>query len=815
MAVAEQTISKTNVTHEFFKDLYGKNAPGNLIIFSINKKTNRRTSYTFKPVSELVKAAKKVEVLSKNKNLQVYFSMGLQKNVPPHYKRGTAAGVIALPGFWLDVDVKGPGHKEKKLPETLNDAVQFVKNVMPLPPSKIIFSGGGIYPFWLFKEPWRLDSEEEWQAANTLSRRFQKTFKEAAHKRGWNLDSTPDLNRVLRPPGSFNNKYDEPKEVITIEDQPDIRYNPQDFDPHLEEVESSTWDGFATAEYPPGDIKLILELPRLASWVLSHRQELKEPEWYAVLSILGRCENGQELAHEWSRDYSGYSYAETQSKLEQVLKKAGPYTCEYIREYLNSEFCKDCKANVNSPSVLGLRSLPGDDFKELNWSSSIGGKDSNSSKTPQTTTGSYFDERGTFIPAYLADELLTTFFIKYAASDLWVYKNGVYKPDGENKLAMEAQRRLRSYTRTNRIKETIDYIKRQTFTTLPAPNKNIINVKNGRLDWRTGELHKHSPGHFEIVQLPVEYDPAASCPVFDKYLKTTLTEDSAQLALEILGYCLAPDTRFEKAFMFTGTGRNGKSIFLSVIDNLIGSDNVSHIALQDLEENRFKAAGLLGKLVNTFADLDNRALKSTTLLKMLTSGDPIDAERKFRDGFSFTNYARLIFSANTIPRSSDTTFAFYERWIILPFTQVFDASNPDTDPDLREKLATPQELSGIFNHALAGLRRLYQQRGFTMPESVKQALDEYKRQNDSVLAFCDECTELKADGYTIKPLFYESYCTWCEQQGLKPVSQVRLKQRLLQARPTVEDGRETRSGPRVWKGIELTDDAPTISGFLS
>jgi putative DNA primase/helicase len=453
----------------------------------------------------------------------------------------------------------------------------------------------------------------------------------------------------------------------------------------------------------------------------------------------------------------------------------------------------------------------------LNWNSPIGGEngDTNNPKPAQAPTGCYFDERGTFIPSYLADELLTTFFIKYAASDLWVYKNGVYKPDGENKLAMEAQRRLRSYTRTNRIKETIDYIKRQVYISLPEPNKNIINVKNGRLDWRTGELHKHSPGYFEIVQLPVEYDPAASCPIFDRYLETTLTKDSAQLAEEILGYCLIPDTRFEKAFIFTGTGRNGKSIFLSVIDNLIGSDNVSHIALQDLEENRFKAAGLLGKLVNTFADLDSRALKSTTLLKMLTSGDPIDAERKFKDGFNFTNFARMIFSANTLPRSSDTTFAFYERWIILPFERVFDANNPATDPDLREKLSSPQELSGIFNRALAGLRRLYQRGRFTLPQAVTNALNEYKKMNDSVLAFCDECTELKPDGFTSKPLFYESYCTWCEQQGLRPVSQTRLKDRLLQARPTVEDGRETRSGPRVWRGIELTEDAPVISVFLS
>lgn len=426
-------------------------------------------------------------------------------------------------------------------------------------------------------------------------------------------------------------------------------------------------------------------------------------------------------------------------------------------------------------------------------------------------SGGYFDEHGTFIPKYLADELLTSFYIKTAASDLWTYKAGVYLPNGKHLVAAEAQRRLHTYARTNRIKETLDYIERATYTELPEPNLDIINVKNGRLNWRTGELLPHSPGYFEIVQLPVVYDPAARCPVFDNYLATTLDKDSQQLALEILGYCLIPTTRFEKAFMLTGSGRNGKSVFLWIIDNLIGFQNVSHIPLQDLEENKFKVAGLLGKLVNTFADLDNRALKSTSLLKMLTSGDPLEAERKFKDPFSFRNYARMIFSANQIPRSSDTTFAFYERWIILPFAKVFDINNPATDRDLRGKLSTPQELSGIFNRALTGLKNLELLSSFTQPAAVRAALAEYMQSNDSVLAFCEECIE--PGGFTSKPGLYSSYKLWCEQQGLKPVSQKKLKPSLLQVYPNIEESRDGNLGSRGWVGIRLNEYAPVMEEF--
>ena len=80
---------------------------------------------------------------------------------------------------------------------------------------------------------------------------------------------------------------------------------------------------------------------------------------------------------------------------------------------------------------------------------------------------------------------------------------------------------------------------------------------------------------------------------------------------------------------------------------------MSHVALQDLSENRFQAAELLGKLANIFADLDARALTSTTHFKMLTTGDPITAERKHERPFTFKNYAQMLFSANRMPPSRD------------------------------------------------------------------------------------------------------------------------------------------------------------------
>ena len=197
-----------------------------------------------------------------------------------------------------------------------------------------------------------------------------------------------------------------------------------------------------------------------------------------------------------------------------------------------------------------------------------------------------------------------------------------------------------------------------------------------------------------------------------------------------MGWCLVPDRRFEKSVMLTGEGENGKSVFLDLVGDLLGATNVSNVALQDLEENRFKAAQLYGKLANTFADLDARGLRSSSMFKTLTTGDPIDAERKHGHPFRFRSYAKLLFSANKIPPSRDRTHAFYRRWVIIPFTRTFNGvgDNPTPDTGLRDKLKT--ELAGILNRAIDGLRRLHLNKAFTQPQSVMDAKRAYIRDND-------------------------------------------------------------------------------------
>ncbi len=322
-------------------------------------------------------------------------------------------------------------------------------------------------------------------------------------------------------------------------------------------------------------------------------------------------------------------------------------------------------------------------------------------------TGDEFFDGKRFVPKRLGDAVMERHHLKFSADTLWVYRGGVYRPGGEQTVKAEAHTLLGERRAEGHIQETLRYIEVERYSDPPTANTNIINLQNGRFEWRTKNLSPHTPEIFEVVQLPFAYDQDATCPTFDGYCNTTFCDDEGkvhedviQLVEEQMGDLSIPNTKYEKALMLLGAGENGKSVLIDTMTAFLGMENVSHVALQDLEENQFRVAELFGKLGNFFADLSAHSLKSSSMFKTLVTGDHITAERKFGQPFTFANYARLIFSCNEMPKSFDRTYAYYRRWIIIPFTRTF-IKGKNADDGLRDKLK--QELPGIFNRALNGL----------------------------------------------------------------------------------------------------------------
>jgi P4 family phage/plasmid primase-like protien len=511
-------------------------------------------------------------------------------------------------------------------------------------------------------------------------------------------------------------------------------------------------------------------------------------------AMIGRLVKVPILVHD--HDQSGASWVEDARQLMAVDACTTPLPSKDLDEYIRTfgdradEAWDAVKSLVNQPTRLH--------------------------QVYSGTGVEFFDDHG-FVPKRLGDAILERYHLKYSAERLWVYRDGVYRPAGELIVKQEVHALLGEKRKESHIQETLRYLEVETHAPPPEMSPEILNLTNGRFNWRTRILTPHTPEVFDIVQLPFAYDQSATCPHYDTYCQTTFDDPNViKLIDEVNGHLCVPDMRFEKTVMALGTGSNGKSVWLDTLTALLGPDHVSHVALQDLTENRFKTAQLLGKLANIFADLDDKALESSTPFKMLTTGDPLDAERKFEQGFSFKNYARMVYSANRMQRSRDKSYAFYRRWTIIPFSKTFATTPGDGqlqgDDTLRGKLA--QELPGIFNRALDGLDRLYQQKSFTVPQSVAAALTAYQGENDTVSAFAKECLEASATGKITKQDLFRVYRRWCAIQGFKPVNQRELKRSLTQLFPKLDEYREASGkGAWQWVGITLTADGQAINCY--
>src|SRR5207244_5349 len=203
------------------------------------------------------------------------------------------------------------------------------------------------------------------------------------------------------------------------------------------------------------------------------------------------------------------------------------------------------------------------------------------------------------------------------------------------------------------------------------PSLDVLNVANGLLHWPSGKLDPHTPAFLSTAQIPVAWNPDATCPVVSQFLADILPDDAVQFVIEIIGYALYADNPFAKAVQLLGPGGNGKSKLLHLIRTLVGPKNVAAVPLQAFAENRFAAASLFEKLANICGDLDARAIKRTDHFKMMTGGDPMHAEHKYMHPFTFTSYALPIFSANEAPISSDQSDAWFDRWLVIPLERRF------------------------------------------------------------------------------------------------------------------------------------------------
>jgi putative DNA primase/helicase len=400
-------------------------------------------------------------------------------------------------------------------------------------------------------------------------------------------------------------------------------------------------------------------------------------------------------------------------------------------------------------------------------------------------------------------------FAKDPSRALYRWCDGRYVPDG-GWLGESVTRMLRTVRRgfvsTTFVTETAAYIMNLSPALWDGEELRLgggrdrICLRNGILDISDPAapvLKPHDPTFLSPLQIPVVYDPVATCPAIEQFMSEVLPADVGALCWEIPIDLITTNRDIKKAIILEGGAHGGKSLFLAVMRAFVGAENCSSITLQSLGSNRFAAYGLVGKLANICADLPSAHLSDTSSFKALTGGDTIRVERKGVDGFDYHPYVRLLFSANAIPRSDDDTDAFLDRWVVIPFPHCFEGRNAIPRSDLIARLTTAGELSGMLNRGLAVLAALRKRRDFTESRSTLAARAQFEAETSPWAAYSRERV-LSGPGLMIgKDDLRDDFRAWCERRRITPPTENALG-RKLRAKGWTDAQRIYKGRKQVW-----------------
>ena len=328
-----------------------------------------------------------------------------------------------------------------------------------------------------------------------------------------------------------------------------------------------------------------------------------------------------------------------------------------------------------------------------------------------------------------------------------------------------------------------DKLLKQFFSSahLSTPEKDahqvLVNFQNGTLEINANKkpcLREHRPDDFLTYVLPFDYSPNAKAPQFQAFLQQMLPYQTSQAVLaEFVAYCFTP-LKLEKVLLLHGSGANGKSVVFDVLQALLGRENVSCYSLSNLAEEHNRAM-IASKLLNYGSEISAGIGKD--LFKTLASGEPVQARLKYGNPFQMENYAKLMFNANELPKDTEQTEGFFRRFLIVPFS--VHISEELQDKNLAKRIIE-SELPGVFAWVLQGLERLNKQQNFTPCPRAKEALQQYRKESDSVALYLEDygyTPNALAEPTPLKCIFSE-YRTFCADSGFRNVGTTNFSNRL-------------------------------------
>jgi putative DNA primase/helicase len=382
-----------------------------------------------------------------------------------------------------------------------------------------------------------------------------------------------------------------------------------------------------------------------------------------------------------------------------------------------------------------------------------------------------------------------------------IYAEAAASPDEERRKAL-AKHAVRSEG-GSRIREMVDLARSKVPVKQDALDADVhlLNVMNGTVDLRTGELREHRREDRITKRAPVEYDPDAKAPTWAATLERALpSAELRRFFKKLVGYALTGDVSEHVLPVLYGTGANGKSTILNALLAAVGDYGMQ--AAPDLlvakkGSHPTEVADLFGMRLVASIEVEDGRRMAESLVKQLTGGDKVRARRMRQDFWQFDPTHKVFMAVNHKPEVRGTDTAIWRRLRLIPFTETIPPA--EQDKRLPEKLEA--ELPGILAWAVEGCLE-WRREGVQAPAEVRRATGQYRSEMDVIGTFLQDECEI---GNGLKVPFtelYSRYEQWCEEGGERAETRRKFNARLKE-RGTFDARRSGPGGANEWHGLRL------------
>lgn len=291
----------------------------------------------------------------------------------------------------------------------------------------------------------------------------------------------------------------------------------------------------------------------------------------------------------------------------------------------------------------------------------------------------------------------------------------------------------------------------------------LLNVLDGTIDLKTGELQEHNPNDLITKLAPVEYRGVSGGKRFEAFLLEVFNKDIDLIdyVQRAIGYSLTGQTTEDKFFMAYGSGRNGKTTLFGVIQAMLGdyaSTASSSLILSqgNFPKQSYDLAALIGTRFVTVSETESDRKLDVSTVKQLTGGDMVSAAAKYEKTVTFRPQLKLFLSTNNKPEVNEVSPAIWARIKLIPFDVSFEGRE---ETDLEERLIA--ELPAIIRWAVAGTQKWLAD-GLNEPDSVLEATKEYKEDEDDLAEFLDSRTVRQVGAKIKASKLYKEYMDWLD-----------------------------------------------------